>query len=192
MKLMSKLGIVALTAVTVAPLAGTVMPVNASAKTKTYKISKNVLKSKKNFLGKTVDKYKTHAFVIHQPSAKKLMLITGYGRDVPTNIYNIKQQTVKGNTMTLKLTAPKTKYAKAAKGTIKVKRTGKNSYQILNIYEGYYHKKFDNIYMIDSRKFNDQGDVIQSKKTTAKGLKLMSKAYLTKHTSTLMMNALLK
>ncbi|WP_318765874.1 hypothetical protein [Lactiplantibacillus carotarum] len=108
MNLITKLGIVTLTAVTVVPLAtSTINPTVAQAKTvkktkkvskkkaKTYKISKNLLRSKKSYLIKQFTA-EDMGITLHQQSAKKLFMVCDNGMYTSSLNYKITKQTAKG------------------------------------------------------------------------------------------------
>ncbi|WP_318765872.1 hypothetical protein [Lactiplantibacillus carotarum] len=144
MNLVTKLGVVTLAAITVAPFAtSTINPINAQAKSvkkvskkkaKSYKISKNVLRSKKNTMvfNKVV--------MIQQNKANNLRIIDSAYADSNAIDYKVTNQKVKGKTMTMKLTPKLSKRDKKyglakGSGTVKITRTGKNSYK-MPIFDG--------------------------------------------------------
>ena len=184
MNLITKLGVVTLAAVTVAPLASTVAPVTAQAKTvkksskkkaKAYKISKNILKSHKKVMVKLETKSR-RGMVLLQTSKKNLRIICNFSSETSHINYKIKKQTVKGSTMTLKLTPKLSKadikygFAKGS-GTIKLVRKGKNSYTIPTIYAS-------DQYRINGHKYQNYNMWQKPKKVSVKKLQVMSLAKL--------------
>ncbi|RRK11086.1 hypothetical protein D1831_03845 [Lactiplantibacillus garii] len=174
MNLVTKLGVVTLAAITVAPLAtSTISPVNAQAKTvkkakkvskkkaKTYKISKKVLRSKKNIMvfNKSV--------IVEQNKANNLRIIDSASADSNAIDYKVTGQKVKGKTMTMKLTPKLSKREKKyglAKGAgmVKITRTGKNSYK-MPIYSGNGGTR------VNGNKVQFQNQWWKEKRTTYKG-----------------------
>lgn len=178
MKLITKLGVVALTAITVVPLAGTISPVSAAAKSKpkTYKISKNFLKSKKSVLFKSMRV--GSGTIFSQTSAKNLQIVNAASMETTYTNYKINSQKVKGNTMTLKLTAKQTKNSNVIKGsgTLVIKRTGKSTYAMPKLYtiKGWHW------YTINNKPITIYNEKEQMKQTSLKGLKMVSKTKIKK------------
>lgn len=188
MNLMTKVGVVTLAAITVVPLATSIEPTVAQAKTvkkvskkrvskksakkvKTYKISKNILRNKKTIMyhADTSRWGMGFGIILTQPSAKKLRIIDSMSSASSGINYQIKKQSVKGNTMTLKLTPKLVKSQKGfarGNGTIKIIRTGKNSYKIPAIYR---QGKKDGITRINKSRVNWSGNSrVTPVKTSAK------------------------
>ena len=182
MKLITKLGVVALTAITIVPLAGTISPVSAAAKSKpkTYKISKNFLKSKKSVLFKSnsAKKIQNGGVVISQTSAKNVQIVNCASMETEATNYKIKSQKVKGNQMTLKLTAKKSGKVQVVKGsgTLVIKRTGKNTYNIPSIYT----IKRGHWYTINGKSLTLYNEKETMKKTSLKGLHMTTRANVKK------------
>ncbi|RRK11085.1 hypothetical protein D1831_03840 [Lactiplantibacillus garii] len=185
MNLVTKLGVVTLATITVVPLASVVNPSVAQAKTvkrakkvnkkkaKTYKISKNLLRSKKKYL---IKQYTAEdmGITLHQQSAKKLFMVCDNGMYTSSLNYKITKQTAKGNTLTFKLKTLLNKNQKgynfaSGSGTLKVVRTGKNSYKIPTIYRG-----DNNAWRINNHKFSHIEENIKPKKSRISGLKMIS------------------
>lgn len=88
--------------------------------------------------------------------------------------YKITKQTAKGNTLTFKLKTLLNKNEKgynfaSGSGTLKIIRTGKNSYKIPSIYRG-----DNNAWRINANKFNHIEENIKPKKSSISGLKMIS------------------
>ena len=132
MKRLKKASLVVLAAAMVLPAA---LPMNASAKAKpkTYKISKNILKSKSKLMFKQIHNY---GFIVYQPSAKRLQIIASAAWESDLVNYKITSQKVHGNQMTYKLKPIITEDNKdnVSAGTLVLQRTGKSTYRIPKIY----------------------------------------------------------
>lgn len=189
MNLITKLGVVTLTAITVVPLATTVTPLSVQAQTtvakpaKTYKISKNVLKSHKQFMFAQTIKAWGFGVTLSQRNAKTLRIIDARLDESGSQDYKITSQKVKGNTMTLKLTPSKAKGAHHSdgtvkgKGTIKLVRTGRNAYKAA------LYQSTSGITRINGRKSSlaKEGKFTPKKQTLK--FKLVNKAYLLKNST---------
>ncbi|WP_318765873.1 hypothetical protein [Lactiplantibacillus carotarum] len=190
MNLVLKLGAITLATITVAPLTtSTINPVIAQAKivkkastkktNKTYKISKNVLKSHSKFMysAKTFEYFGTG---LSQRNAKTLRIIDSRSSDAGRQDYRIITQKVKGSTMTFKLTPKKTSDLGnwdgqvKGNGTIKLVRTGSNSYKAVVYQSG------TGLTRINGRKSMFRtGEYFTPKKRTLK-FKLLTKKQLLK------------
>ncbi|RRK11221.1 hypothetical protein D1831_03075 [Lactiplantibacillus garii] len=189
MNLVTRLGMVTLTAITIAPLATAATPINAGAhavaakSSKTYKISKKVLKSHKQFMFSETIHAWGFGVTLSQRSAKTLRIIDARLDESGSQDYQITSQKVKGNKMTLKLKPSKVKGAHHSdgvvkgSGTIKLVRTGRNTYKAA------LYQSTSAITRINGRKSSlAQEGKFTPKKRTLK-FKLVNKKYLLKHST---------
>lgn len=180
MKVVTKLGIITLTALTIAPLTMATVPTAASAKT--YKISKNVLNNKTRCMAKNV----AGGIMIRQKLNKHIEINRMAGMYTRTLEYKIISQKVKGNKLTLKLDSRKVKssYFKDY-GTLVLIRTGKTTYRIPKIYVG----SKTGEYHLNGRNYhsNDAQNVVfnKTKQISINGLKMTKHKSLVKTDSVL-------
>ncbi len=180
MRLLTKIGVVALTTMAGGSLA--LAPVTAAAKTKThakgYRISKTVLRGNR-YVANGRHGVET---MIHQFKSKRVTVLTTGAGEVDEIDYRVKKQQVKGNTMTLTITPARhkdvTDQAVVGTGKLTLVRTAKNGYTLKNAYTVYQD--------FESYRFNTHKVLIQGyqkhtpKKVTRTGFKVLTKKQLIK------------